>query len=99
MRDTFEQAGLLALYSAHYTQLCALVHPSAYALSYGFQDELWSAASALLASERKQASWVVDALIRALGVQLMAAKELVGVTPKSGMPDFEALLKQLRETK
>jgi len=98
IRDTFTEGNLEEMYADYYAPLCTLVHASPFAHSFGFQDELKLDDSVDPVHERKHALWVVDGLVRALGVQLMVAKELIGVTPKTGMPDFEALLKQLRDT-
>jgi len=96
---TFQQADLENPYDDSYAQLCTLVHPSAFAASYAYQPEIWNRNSIDLTHEREQASWVTDGLIRALGIELWAAHELIGVAPENGIPDFKALLNQIRASK
>ena len=103
MEDTlaqgrFEQSGRAGLYGLYYVPLCTFVHSSALALSCGFQSQLELDGSIDLSNERNGALRVVDGLIVSLYAQLIPAKGLIEVTPKSGMPDFEALLEQVRAT-
>ncbi len=89
--DTFRSVGLDMQYDCHYAPLSDLLHSSAYAASYAFQRYL-VIGGIDEAQEEQYRLWTERQLVLALGMQLCYAKELVGVTPKGGLPDLEAAM-------
>ncbi len=92
--STFRQAGRRMQFDCCYARLCELVHPSVYGVTYAFPDELRLDGHTERIDQQKLSLWILRQLMIALGIQIEAAQALIGVTPKGGMPDLEALMQE-----